>query len=123
MKNLKIEIVQEFKGLINDIEIKEKDVFYTVGYLIDELDQAGINYNNEIIDYLNGTIQDIKDHVQNFSMQELEQDFTSGLKIDGTLGSFLYKEECEDVNELINELNQGIKKWLNYLINQSNYIT
>lgn len=72
----KYEIKQEFIGTINDVEINDKQIYYTTGYILDLIDTYfGEVYNDKFIKDLAETIRKIKDNTDNFSFEYLEKDF------------------------------------------------
>lgn len=72
----KYEIKQEFIGTINDVEINDKQIYYTTGYMLDLIDTYfGEVYNEQFIKDLAETIRKIKDNTDNFSFEYLEKDF------------------------------------------------
>ena len=72
----KYEIKQEFIGTINDVEINDKQIYYTTGYMLDLIDTYfGEVYNEQFIKDLTETIRKIKDNTDNFSFEYLEKDF------------------------------------------------
>lgn len=105
MKQHTEEIVQEFLGRLNDVPIRDKDVFYTVGYLLDVIHENDLKFNNEIIKELAETIYDVKISSEHFDMQELEQELTSEIE-DGRLSTPYEERKFEFVNDLFQELNK-----------------
>lgn len=72
----KYEIKQEFIGTINDVEINDKQIYYTTGHILDLIDTYfGEVYNKQFIKDLAETIRKIKDNTDNFSFDDLEIDF------------------------------------------------
>ena len=72
----KYEIKQEFIGTINDIEINDKQIYYTTGYILEQIKQRfGEVYNDKFIKDLAETIRKIKNNTDNFSFDDLENDF------------------------------------------------
>lgn len=72
----KYEIKQEFIGTINDVEINDKQIYYTTGYMLDLIDTCfGEVYNDKFIKDLKETIREISDSTDSFSFADLENDF------------------------------------------------
>lgn len=70
------EIKQEFIGTINDVEINDKYIYQTIEYILDLIDtRFGEVYNDKFIKHLAETIRKIKDNTDNFSFDDLENDF------------------------------------------------
>ena len=73
---VKYEIKQEFIGTINEVEINDKQIYYTTGYILEQIEQRfGEVYNNKFIKDLAETIRKTKDNTDNFSYSYLENDF------------------------------------------------
>lgn len=72
----KYEIKQEFIGTINDVNINDKYIYQTIEYILDLIDtRFGEVYNDKFIKDLAETIRKIKDNTDNFSFDDLENDF------------------------------------------------
>lgn len=72
----KYEIKQEFIGTINDVEINDKQIYYTTWYMLDLIDTYfGEVYNEQFIKDLAETIRKISDSTDSFSFADLENDF------------------------------------------------
>lgn len=72
----KYEIKQEFIGTINDVVFDDRYIYYTTGYILDLIEaRFGEVYNNKFIKDLAETIRKIKDNTDNFSFDDLENDF------------------------------------------------
>ena len=70
------EIKQEFIGTINDVKINDKYIYQTIEYILDLIDtRFGEVYNDKFIKDLAETIRKIKDNADNFSFDDLENDF------------------------------------------------
>lgn len=70
------EIKQEFIGTINDVKINDKQIYYTTGYILEQIEERfGEVYNNKFIKDLAETIRKIKDNTDNFSFDDLENYF------------------------------------------------
>lgn len=73
---VKYEIKQEFIGTINDVEINDKQIYYTTRYILEQIEQRfGEVYNNKFIKDLAETIRKTKDNTDSFSYSDLENDF------------------------------------------------
>lgn len=73
---VKYEIKQEFIGTINDVEINDKQIYYTTGYILEQIKQRfGEVYNNKFIKDLAETIRKTKDNTDNFTFEDFENDF------------------------------------------------
>ena len=72
----KYEIKQEFIGTINNVPINDKYIYNTMQYILNDIDtRFGEVYNDKFIKDLAETIRKIKDNTDNFSFQDLENDF------------------------------------------------
>lgn len=65
------EIIQEFKGKINDIEVLDEEIYYSAGFLLDCLVEHKIKFNDEVIRELIETMTRVRDKGF-YSLGELE---------------------------------------------------
>lgn len=100
-----MEIINKFEGKINTVEINHEDIYWTVSFLLDQLEDFDITYNDEVIALLAGDIENIKDTAIDFSMYDIEQDIMMNLEDTRTFG-YEFESYFQEVNELLTELNE-----------------
>lgn len=77
---MKTIILQEFKGKINNIEINDKNTFYSTEYILEKIEEKfGECYNDEFIKKLALIIERAEFKFEYFDRTELENEFVENI--------------------------------------------
>ena len=98
------EIIKEFKGTINGVEFDNKEIFYSVAFILDQLEEEDLQYNNFIIYQLQMGVDYL-----------LRKDYLTISDIQEEMATVIGSEKCfpydfvtnpfEDANEELRKLN------------------
>lgn len=75
---MEIKIIQNFKGIINGVEINNEKVFYTTEYILENInDKFGEVYNNKFIEDMSSSISEVYRKNETLLVSEIEREFIS----------------------------------------------
>lgn len=87
---MKNEVVHEFLGLVNNIEITDENIYFSLIYLLEAIeDKFGEVYNDDFVKDLSICIETLYFKYDIFSFVELEEEF------DDCIQTALYFEDIE----------------------------
>ncbi len=73
---MKTEIIQEFKGVINGIEIEDRNIFYSMEFILEQIERKfGECYNDKFVEDLIATIDKLYSKCDDFTFNTLESEF------------------------------------------------
>lgn len=101
----KMTIENEFLGNINGVSISDKTVFYSVGFILDQLIEAGIKFNDQVIEELSLAVGRYLDKDYG-SLNIMENDLVYSLATTGKLPTDRYFNIFNEVQETLDDLNQ-----------------
>lgn len=105
-------IIQNFKGIINGVEINHQNVYCSTEYIIEQMeDHFDIIIDNmEFTDLLSKTIHTMYSKYGNFSFATLEEEFTNCINSSKTINEvqFSYYGETWKI-ETLNSLMKMVK--------------
>ncbi len=75
---MEAKVVQEFKGIINEVEFTNENVYYSTEFLLEKIEENfGEVYKKEFIEDLKDTIEIMRMKYEEFSYDTLESEFSS----------------------------------------------
>lgn len=75
----KMEIIHDFSGTIDGVPFDDKQEFFSVGFILDQLEENDLEHNQDLIKELQGTMNYIlsKDY---FTLEDIERDIFVSLE-------------------------------------------
>lgn len=103
---MKVEIIQDFKGNIGEVEILNKDIFFTIVEVMEILEDNELKFDNEFINELNIalTLLEMKSQVQ-VDYSELVSDLSHSIEESKELSTDLGINVFTQVNICLDKLN------------------
>lgn len=103
---MKVEIIQDFKGNIGEVEILNKDIFFTIVEVMEILEDNELKFDNEFINELNIalTLLEMKSQVQ-VDYSELVSDLSHSIEESKELSTDLGINVFTQVNTCLDKLN------------------
>ena len=98
------EIINEFRGTINGVEFSDKELYWSVAFILDQLDEQGLRYNRFIINQLRMGIDYLlrKDYL---SLSHIEEEMVAAIEEERCFPYDFVTNPFEDANEELERLN------------------
>lgn len=105
---MKTEIIQGFKAKINDVIFTDETIYYSVKYILEEIEaKFGECYNEDFIQDLYSTIENMEQKYETFSHDTLTSDFYNSIDKANSFNKI--KFEYDGIDWKIKDLNEKIK--------------
>ena len=98
------EIINEFRGTINGVEFSDKELYWSVAFILDQLDEQGLRYNRLIIAQLQMGIDYLlrKDYL---TLNHIEEEMVAAIEEERCFPYDFVTNPFEDANEELERLN------------------
>lgn len=93
-------IERDFLGTVNGIEIKDKGIYLTAVFTLEQLQEHDLDFNNDFIEELVKALEEIVSDKGAVAWGEVEDIIYYDVVNNGLLGC--YFEECNDILETLN---------------------
>ena len=105
---MKTEIIQGFKAKINDVIFTNETIYYSVKYILEEIEVKFEEcYNEDFIQDLYSTIEIMEQKYETFSHDTLTSDFYNSIEKANSFNEI--KFEYDGIDWKIRDLNEKIK--------------
>ena len=105
---MEAKIIQEFKGMLNNVLIENEKIFYCIEYILSKIEEKfGNVYNKEFVKELRDTINTLNLKYDEFSFDTLEHDFSDCIEEADEFKNVEFMYYGDDWK--IEILNEGIK--------------
>lgn len=110
---MKSNIVQEFKGYINNVPFDNQDIYYSAEYILNEIEATfDIEVPFTLVRDIKYMLQSAWDNLSNQTLGEVEHDFI--VCIEGALSiDDLYLDSSCICDGLLKPINDKLKNWDN----------
>lgn len=104
----KMTIIQDFKGKLNSVEFDNRTIYYSVAFLLDQLEEKELNYNDDVITELKYLMEYLYGISDGNDWGRLESEIADYILTNGRVGNTFYFNNVifEDVNVELDKLNQ-----------------
>lgn len=98
------EIINEFRGTINGVEFSDKELYWSVAFILDQMEEQGLRYNRFIIAQLQMGIDYLlrKDYL---SLSDIETEMVAVIEEERCFPYDFVTNPFEDANEELERLN------------------
>lgn len=115
---MEAEVIQHFKGKINDVIINEEGTFYATRAVLDSIEEKfGECYNQKFVKILSDTIYDVSSSYDEYSQSVLEYEFMNSVEKAKSFSEIKFNYLGNDWK--IESLNKELGKMLKEVSNES----